>query len=325
MIDKVNLRQKSLSNIKLDRFLEEITAKNISYIAMDIFMIAAPLITYLFQICKFYQTKSSKGFSKLICLFLFLGNIFRIFFWYGIKFKKALLFQSIGIILFQIILIHLCLKFKEDPSNNSNKSLPEVKLTTDNNLNIENKNNINLVKNYIVAYFKKTFKPKYFKWMICSKTFNPKLFWNWTEENEYYKFMVVVAGLLYLICSNFKTNQYIFQMIGIIGAFFESVICFPQIIKNYKTKFTKNISFLMIFCWFFGDSFRLFYNIQFRAPIQLISGISAQIFFDFIILIQLIRYRKNISIENDKVNQNKKQIEEINQLMKSIDELNLGK
>ena len=47
---------------------------------MDLAMISAPLLTYLFQISKFHKTKSSKGFSKFICLLLFLGNIFRIFF-----------------------------------------------------------------------------------------------------------------------------------------------------------------------------------------------------------------------------------------------------
>ena len=81
----------------------------------------------------------------------------------------------------------------------------------------------------------------------------------------------------------------------------------------------------MIFCWFLGDCFRLIYNIFHRAPIQLIIGISIQIFLDFFVVIQLILYKNNNFKEKDKVNDNKKQIEEINQLMKSIDELNVGK
>ena len=80
---------------------------------MDIAMIAAPLLTYLFQINKFHKTQSSKGFSKFICLLLFLGNIFRIFFWFGTYFKRTLLYQSIGIVIFQIILIHLCVKYQD--------------------------------------------------------------------------------------------------------------------------------------------------------------------------------------------------------------------
>ena len=92
--------------------------KKITTFGMDIGMVIAPLLTYLFQINKFNKTKSSKGFSKLICFLLFLGNIFRISFWYGLRFKKTLLFQSTGVVIFQIILIHLCIKY-QDGSNHS--------------------------------------------------------------------------------------------------------------------------------------------------------------------------------------------------------------
>ena len=81
---------------------------------------------------------------------------------------------------------------------------------------------------------------------------------------------------------------------------------------------------MMIFCWFFGDCFRIYYNIKYRAPKQLVIGIYVQVMLDLIVLFQLIIYRKNNFKEKDN-NSNKKQIEEINQLMKSIDELNFGK
>ena len=174
--------------LNLNRFLTEISNKKyenfntkMSYYGMDIAMICAPLITYFFQIFKFCKTKSSKGFSKFICLLLFLGNIFRICFWYGTRFKNVLLYQSIGIVLFQIVLIHLCVKYQDD-SNPQKVNLPEIKNTNDKS-NIESKNNINIIKNFIFAYFSKTYKSNYLKFL------NPKLFWNWTEEIEFYKFI----------------------------------------------------------------------------------------------------------------------------------------
>jgi uncharacterized protein with PQ loop repeat len=325
---KTTYKQDLFKNIPFNRILDEkylkiydnSFSKYYSY-GMDLTMISAPLITYLFQIFKFYRTKSSKGFSKYMCLFLFLGNIFRIFFWYGTRFKNVLLYQSIGIVSFQLILIHLCIKFQEDLSNYSKL---DIQNANDNQLDVENKNNINIVKNYFFAYFSKTFKPKYCKWFICAKTLNPKLFWNWVEEKEYYKFMILILLLLSSLCSFFKEKLLLFQIFGFLSAFFESLICVPQIISNCKMKVTKNISFVMISFWFFGDSFRLFYNVKYKAPLQLIIGISIQIFFDMIVLFQLILYRNN-TFKDKKVNSNKKQIEEINQLMKSIDELNVAK
>ena len=181
--------------LNLNRFLSQISHKKnhkvitkTSYNGMDIAMIIVPLIAYLFQILKFNKTKSSKGFSKFICLFLFLGNILRIFFWYGTRFRKVLLYQSIGIVLFQIILIHLCVKYQDD----SKLYFPEIKNTNDIST-IESKNNINIIKNFIFAYFSK----------------NNKLFWNWTEEKEYYKFIFFISALLGIF-SYFLKNIKIF-------------------------------------------------------------------------------------------------------------------
>ena len=309
--------------LNLNRFLTEISNKKyenfftkMSYYGMDITMICAPLITYFFQISKFCKTKSSKGFSKFICLLLFLGNIFRICFWYGTRFKNVLLYQSIGIVLFQIILIHLCVKYQDD-SNSQKVNLPEIKNTNDKS-NIENKNNINIIKNFIFAYFSKTYKSNYLKFL------NPKLFWNWTEEIEFYKFIFFFTAVLGTLSFFLKKYKLFFQIVGVLAATFESSICVPQVVLNCRTKVTKNISFMMIFLWFLGDSFRLFYNIKFNAPLQLIIGISIQVALNFVVLLQLIFYRNNDFAQTTK-NINKKQIEEINQLMKSIDELNTGK
>ena len=334
-----------INNANIFRFLSHISHKKIqkvipktNYSGMDIAMITLPLITYIFQILKFNKTKSSKGFSKFICLLLFLGNILRIFFWYGTRFRKVLFYQSIGIVLFQLILIHLCVKYQDD----SKLYLPEIKNTNDIS-NIESKNNINIIKNFIFAYFSKTYKSNYWSFL------NHKLFWNWTEEREYYKFIFFIAILLGTLSYFLKNVKIFFQVIGILAAIFESFICIPQVVSNCRTKITKNISFLMIFFWFLGDSFRLFYNLKYNAPLQLIIAITVQIVLDFVVLLQLMLYKNsnyntnnyntnynnnyNKNYDNNynnykkkrAKNSNKRQIDEINQLMRSIDEINTGK
>ena len=135
--------------------------------------------------------------------------------------------------------------------------------------------------------------------------------------------MVLTIGILCLLCYILKRYLLFFQILGILSACFETTICIPQIISNCRYKATKNISFIMIFSWFLRDCFRLFYNIFKRKPIQYILCISVSL--DLIVVIQLINYRKNNYKGKEKVNANKKQIEEINQLMKSIDELKVGK
>ena len=110
------------------------------------------------------------------------------------------------------------------------------------------------------------------------------------------------------------------------SAFFEALCCVPQVIENYKTKNSKNVSFSMIFCWFLGDSFRLYYNLKYKAPIQMITAISVQVILDFTVCVQLCIYSDNKSGNRIKIGlKKKKQIEEINILMRKIDELNISK
>ena len=285
---------------------------------IDIFIIIGPLMAYVFQILKFHKTKSSQGFSKYVCLLLFLGNILRIYFWLGKHFKITLLYQSIGIVFFQVLLVHFFMKYQE----NKKSYLPEIKRTNINHqLKLEKKNNINLIKNYIAAYFSKTFKPKFFS---LSKIFSIKLFWSWQEEIEYYKFMSLIVIILSVLFIIFKNKNIFLHIIGSFSAGFESLASFPQVVTNCRIKVTKNISFIMSLLWFLGDSFRLFYNIKYKAPLQLIIGIAIVTFFDLVLVFQLIIYRNNSFKEMEKT-ANKKQIEEINQLMKSIDELNVAK
>jgi uncharacterized protein with PQ loop repeat len=267
---------------------------------MDFAMVAAPLITYFFQIHKFNKTKSSKGFSKFICFLLFMGNIFRIFFWFGTHFKITLLYQSLGIVIFQIILIHLCIKYQENPIQKSllpGTSQNEVVLSSE--------------------------KPLLYYLLHWKSTFDIKNIWRWRIEIEYYKFMFFVIASLFFLCQVFKNSKIFFHSIGVMSAFFEALCCVPQVIENYKTKNSKNVSFSMIFCWFLGDSFRLYYNLKYKAPIQMITAISVQVTLDFTVCVQLCIYSDNKSGNRIKIGlKKKKQIEEIADLKKQLLELN---
>lgn len=270
---------------------------------IDFSMVAAPVITYFFQIYKFNKTKSSKGFSKFICFLLFMGNILRIFFWFGTHYKITLLYQSLGIVIFQAILIHLCIKYQENPIQ---KSLLPGASQNEQVLSSE--------------------KPLLHYLTHWKSIFDIKSIWRWRVEVEYYKFMAFIIATLFLLCQIFKNSKIFFHSIGIMSAIFESLCCVPQVIENYRTKNSKNVSFSMIFCWFLGDSFRLYYNIKFKAPLQMITAVSVQVTFDFIVCIQLCIYRDNKSGSVIKIGiKKKKQIEEINRLMRKIDELNISK
>ena len=205
-------------------------------LSADILMIFIPPIGYIFQALKFKQTKSSKGFSKFLCLLLLLANILRIFFWFGKKFSLPLLFQAILVIISQIYLIHAYLEYQED--------LP---MKTE-----------------------KTFREYLTNW---KETLNLKKIWDWNDEIEYFKFILFIILILSIICSIFGTkNIQFFEILGTLSVSCETFIELPQIKENCMAKNTKNLSGAMVLMWFVGDLFKTTYNLMYKSPIQMIIG-----------------------------------------------------
>ena len=140
-------------------------------IIIDFFLIIVPVINYLFQVFKFNKTKSSKGFSKYLCLVTILLHTFKIFFWFIEKFKNTLVIQSVVVIIMQLYLIYLCVKYKDGPKNY--QPIP--------NENINNTNTVTKIE------------PEFCR---ISNILNLKLFWNWDNFLEYYIFYVFFVILL---------------------------------------------------------------------------------------------------------------------------------
>ena len=225
-------------------------------LSVDLFMIFLPSFGYFFQGIKFQKTKSSKGFSKSLCLLLLLANILRIYFYIGRPFAKGLLYQSIVVIISQIYLIHYYLKYQEK----SKDELPPEKS----------------ILNHITTW---------------KEIIKPSKIWNWDYEIDYYKFIFFLFFIMSLICYLIgKDKIYFYDLIGTISVSIETFIEIPQIKENCATKNVKNLSGAMVFFWFIGDLFKSIYNIVNKSPKQMIIGTLIQNCEDIILSSQVIIY-----------------------------------
>ncbi|OCH91027.1 hypothetical protein OBBRIDRAFT_556842 [Obba rivulosa] len=75
-------------------------------------MAVGPPLVYADQAYSIVRRKDSSGFSRDVCAILLLANITRCFFWLGDRFELALLVQSILMILAQLALLYICIKYK---------------------------------------------------------------------------------------------------------------------------------------------------------------------------------------------------------------------
>ena len=232
------------------------TFSSLIKLTVDLMMIFIPSIGYIFQAIKFKQTKSSKGFSKILCLLLLLANILRIFFWIGKPFSITLLYQSIIVILSQIYLIHVFLQYNERAKK--------------------------------IISSEKTILEHMTNWR---QTLNPSKIWDWEYEIEYYKFIIFLFFIFSLMSSlvGIKNTKF-FDLIGTISVSIETFIEIPQIKENCIIKNVKNLSGAMVLMWFLGDLFKTTYNIIYKSPMQMILGGIIQNCEDVVLSSQVIIY-----------------------------------
>ena len=275
---------------------------------IDILVITGPSIGYFLQSLKFKQTKSSKGFSKSLCLIMYIAQILRIIFWIGKPFKITLLYQSILIIIFQVYLIYLWVKYHDTKADKNANEINDIKVND---------------KKEIIEYF-----------IDWSDTISPNKIWNWQNSIEYFKFMFLIILFLLLTCGAIGIhNKILVNIIGTISVIAEASTLVPQIIVSCKKKDASNLSMSMVALWFLGDSCKFVYNIIYKTPIQMIISGGAQIFLDFFSLMQIICYKKNnnnihyqstdetnITTTSNFTNQNRNKVQQINQFMNKLEE-----
>jgi uncharacterized protein with PQ loop repeat len=241
--------------------------KNIS---LDIFMTFAPATNYVFQALTFRKTKSSKGFSSFLCLVTILAHTTKIFYWFGERYKYTLLVQSILVIIILLYILHLFLKYKEKPQAVTPSTAPNNK---------EKISKKEKVKKCICSV------------VSCKKTFNPHLIWRWDKLIEFYKFYFFIIMVLLLCLFAFGVGNKIFaKIIGYINLILEMLCSLPQIIEMYRTKNQRNISKIMVIFWFSGNILKIYYNYYNNSPIILLIGSFIQVFFNTILIGQLIYY-----------------------------------
>ena len=275
---------------------------------IDILVITGPSIGYFLQSLKFKQTKSSKGFSKSLCLIMYIAQILRIIFWIGKPFKITLLYQSILIIIFQVYLIYLWVKYHDTKADKNANEINDIKVND---------------QKEIIEYF-----------IDWSDTISPNKIWNWQNSIEYFKFMFLIILFLLLTCGAIGIhNKILVNIIGTISVIAEASTLVPQIIVSCKKKDASNLSMSMVALWFLGDSCKFVYNIIYKTPIQMIISGGAQIFLDFFSLMQIICYKKNnnnihyqstdetnITTTSNFTNQNRNKVQQINQFMNKLEE-----
>ena len=202
--------------------------------------------------------------------------------------------QSILVIIILFYILHLFLKYKEKQ---------EVKPPSTFSINKEIIDKKEKVKKCIYSI------------MNIKDTFNPYLIWRWDKLIEFYKFYFFILLALFLCLLIFGVENKIFtKIIGYLNLNFEILCSLSQIIEMYRIKNQRNISKIMVIFWFGGNLLKIYYNYYNNSPLILLIGSYIQVFFNTILIGQLIYYYQKNKKEslNEMISKNQdKNISEI--------------
>ena len=260
-----------MRNSPLDHYPKTMTINSVIYkMIAELVITFYPSFGYIFQVNKFKRSKSSRGFSKYICLILIISNILRIYYWVGKQYSISLLYQSVVVIVCQLFLMHYYIRYRDLPEN--------------------------------VIFPEKTIFQHLTNW---KETLNLKYMWKWPYEIEYYKFISFILFVISVLSSTIgaKTKKF-FKLIGNISFYLEIFSPIPQIIESHELKNTENVSFIMIIMWLLGDLTKTGYNLIYKSPKIIVIGGIIQNCEDIILAMQKILYDDSLKTIFRKKNKN---------------------
>eukprot|EP00696_Hemimastix_kukwesjijk_P010238 gnl/Hemi2/22871_TR7657_c0_g1_i1.p1 gnl/Hemi2/22871_TR7657_c0_g1~~gnl/Hemi2/22871_TR7657_c0_g1_i1.p1 ORF type:complete len:233 (-),score=69.16 gnl/Hemi2/22871_TR7657_c0_g1_i1:97-795(-) len=80
---------------------------------VDALMVIGPTLGFLPQYVKIVREKSAEGFSLFVCFILLTCNILRLFFWFGKQYDMVLVYQSMLMIVAQLLLLEVCVRVRK--------------------------------------------------------------------------------------------------------------------------------------------------------------------------------------------------------------------
>ncbi|KAM0813514.1 hypothetical protein AB5N19_13508 [Seiridium cardinale] len=215
--------------------------------AAPVFLITSPIISYTDQALSMHRKRSSAGFSLDIPLIMLVACIFRVFYWFGAKYDKALLFQAFTNIFMQLILLKIALDHRPlSSSRGGDAGLPFAGAQDG-------------------------------LWGIR----RPYSFWQWRSpkpyvppvpfpekhtadlDESYWQFLLylfITLTVLELIVAPMGSLYATYWgLLGIIGLGVEATLPLPQLIANFRSKSCKGFRVSLLASWIVGDALKMYW------------------------------------------------------------------
>ncbi|CAG87201.2 DEHA2D12870p [Debaryomyces hansenii CBS767] len=279
----------------------------------NIFISFTPLFSYGTTCYGIYTKKTSMGFSIDICATMLMSSILRIFYYIITPYEISLLRQSIVMVFIQSLLLKISLNYRPKsfkpeyleplPSfkNELNSYLPRHLSVSTYPTYHETYATNGVVESigriaddyyvYMAVYLTTIFRYTLNFFDVHYK--RPKLFWQWNDESDYWKYILKFSLIFGVLTAIFNHNETYGSFIGVLGLFIEALLPLPQILMLNRLKSIRNFKIMLLLSWLGGDLTKISYLVFGTDNISIIFILAAlfQMGLDIIIAFQYLHFR----------------------------------
>ncbi|KAG2221685.1 hypothetical protein INT45_002723 [Circinella minor] len=121
-----------------------------------------------------------------------------------------------------------------------------------------------------------------------------KKIWAWDHYLDYVNFLLGFTTTIAVAYQLFGYHAWFIETLGVLSLGIESTLPLPQCVSNFKRRSTTGFSAIVMATWFLGDSFKLFYFIFTRSPVQFYICGAVQLTIDSLIVMQAILFSTKV-------------------------------
>lgn len=200
--------------------------------ATPLFLVLSPFLSYGDQALSMNRKRSSAGFSLDIPLIMLVASFLRIFYYPGAHFDKALLVQSIFMVLVQLALLKIALDHRPPPpSKGGEAAAPFAGVGAGQSSGL-----------------------------FATRPYN---FWQWRSPKPYWQFLTylfVTLLALEVLLGPFPAIYAAYSvLVGYVGLSVEATLPLPQILANMRARSCRGFRVSVLVSWLAGDAMKMFW------------------------------------------------------------------
>lgn len=216
----------------------------------DLVILSSPLTSYADTVLSIQRTKSARGFSLDLCGIMLAASLCRIWFYFGEPYETALLAQAVVMVVVQLVVLALALKYRDAPSRTGPSVGAGGGGTAEMMNSLRRQRSMPTLRTWNARILELDLSGYGTRWYNL---------WQWTNPMTYLQCIILSILALSALQLLLGWSWVYIQTLGFVGLLIEAVLPVPQIMTNFAMGSVQGFRLSLVASWLAGDVSKLTY------------------------------------------------------------------